>query len=478
MRSSRQSYSLFRPCGVTIDSLRLSAMIAQRLERLPVAAGLRRLVARISAGGWFEFYDLFMTGYIALGLVKSGLFSLLGTGVASLAGFAAAGFSGMFAGTLIFGWVSDRFGRKTTFTWSLVFYSLVTFAMALAPNALAIDCLRFLAGLGIGVQIVTIDAYISEIAPSRARGLLIALSQAIGYTAVPVVAFAAYLLVPHTFAGLDGWRWVALGGAAGAFFVWPIQSGLAESPRWLTSHGRNNEAYDALARIERQVGIDSAPQPPKPVSEVQRSTQGRPPQTLARIFSREYRARTFMLVSFNIFQTIGFYGFAAWIPVLLNQRGSDVTQSLHYSSIIAIVTPLGPLLAMRFADTLERKLQIVALAVSSAVCALVLAYVAAPWAIVTFGALITLVNTWFSCAFHAYQSELYPTAIRASAVGFVYSWSRLSSIFVGYLYTFMLRAHGVGAAFETIAAAMVISATIVALVGPLTNRKPLEVLAP
>ncbi|HXN08749.1 MAG TPA: hypothetical protein VN860_03720, partial [Candidatus Acidoferrales bacterium] len=66
---------------MTIDSAQLSATIAQRLERLPLAGGLRRLVARISAGGWFEFYDLFMTGYIALGLVKSGLFSMLGSGV-------------------------------------------------------------------------------------------------------------------------------------------------------------------------------------------------------------------------------------------------------------------------------------------------------------------------------------------------------------------------------------------------------------
>jgi putative MFS transporter len=460
---------------VTIDSPTPVLTIAQRLERLPLSAGLRKLVARISAGGWFEFYDLFMTGYIALGLVKSGLFSVLGTGVASLAGFTAAGFSGMFAGTLLFGWVSDRYGRKTTFTWSLVFYSIMTLGMALAHSALTIDCFRLLAGIGIGVQIVTIDAYISEIAPSRARGQLIALSQAICYTAVPVVAFAAYLLVPHTFAGFEGWRWVAIAGALGAVFVWPIVAGLVESPRWLASRGKNTEAYAALAHIEQQVGADREPQ----TASAEQVPQAQPRlAALRRIFSRDYRARTLMLVAFNIFQTIGFYGFAAWIPVLLNQRGADVAHALHYSSIIAIVTPLGPLLAVRFADTIERKAQIVVLSVFSSAFALGLAHLTAPWAIITFGTLITLVNTWFSSAFHAYQSELYPTAIRSGAVGFVYSWSRLSSIFVGYVYTFMLRAHGVAAAFETIAAAMVISATIVGLFGPLTNRKQLEVLAP
>ncbi len=460
---------------MTIDNAQAPLTIAQRLEMLPYGAGLRRLVARISVGGWFEFYDLFMSAYIALGLTAHGLYQTLGAGVASLAGFAACGFAGMFAGTLLFGWVSDRWGRTTTFTWSLIAYSILTAAMALAPTALEIDALRLLAGVAIGVQIVTIDAYISEIAPSHARGTLIAFSQAICYTAVPAVAFVAYLLVPHTIAGLDGWRWVALAGALGAIVAWPVRAGLAESPRWLQSRGRVREAERALDRIQEQVGVDENTAPLR--DELVASGDGRP-STIARLFNREYLRRTIMLSAFNIFQTFGFYGFATWIPVLLNRSGHGVAQSLHYTSIIAIVTPLGPLLAMRFADRLERKVQIVMLALASAVFALALARAIGPWAIIVCGALVTLANTWFSCAFHTYQSELYPTAIRAGAVGFVYGWSRLSSVFVGYLYAFMLRVHGVTAAFETMAAAMVISATIVGLLGPLTNRKQLEVLAP
>jgi MFS transporter, putative metabolite:H+ symporter len=112
------------------------------------------------------------------------------------------------------------------------------------------------------------------------------------------------------------------------------------------------------------------------------------------------------------------------------------------------------------------------------VFALSLGRLSAPWAIIVFGSLITIANTWFSAAFHAYQSELYPTAIRTTAVGFVYSWSRFSSIFVGYLFAFVLRMRGPSAAFDTIAAAMAISATIIGLWGPLTNRRELEVLAP
>ncbi len=451
----------------------MAATVAQRLEALPVNAGMRKLVARISAGGWFEFYDLFMSAYIALGLIQHGLFSATGSDLASVAGFTAAGFGGMFAGTLLFGWVSDRFGRKATFAWSLLGYSLMTAAMALSPSVLAVDAFRLVAGIGIGVQIVTIDAYISEIAPKASRGRLIALSQAITYTAVPVVAFVSYVFVPKTIAGLDGWRWVALAGAFGAVFVWPVATRLVESPRWLASRGRDAEAAEALQQIERQVG-GSKLQAPVQDRGVVRSAGAAAPS----IWSAAYRSRTLMLVAFNVVQTIGFYGFASWIPLLLYKGGITFVRSLEYTFIIALVTPLGPLLAVRFADAFERKWQIVVLAATSSVFGLLLAAARMPWAIIVCGTFVTLANTWFSCAFHAYQSELYPTPIRARAVGFVYSWSRLSSIFVGFLYAFILRESGTAAAFESIALAMVIAATIVAAFGPLTNRRQIEGLAP
>jgi MFS transporter, putative metabolite:H+ symporter len=445
--------------------------VAQRLEALPIAGSMRRLVARISAGGWFEFYDLFMSAYIALGLIRHGLFSATGGDLASVAGFTAAGFLGMFIGTLIFGWVSDQLGRRTTFIWSLLLYSVMTAAMALAPRALTIDLFRMIAGIGIGVQIVTIDAYISEIAPKDARGRLIALSQAITYTAVPTVAFVSYMLVPRTIAGLDGWRLVALIGAFGATLVWPIAAGLTESPRWLASRGKDARALEALSSIERQLGIvpQSDPKTPTAAAPAVRPSSG--------IWSPPYRSRTLMLTCFNIVQTIGYYGFASWIPILLYEGGVTFVRSLEYTFIIALVTPLGPLLAMRYADALERKWQIVVLALISAAFGFLLALARMPWAIIACGTLITLANTWFSSAFHAYQSELFPTRMRAKAVGFVYSWSRFSSIFVGFLYAVILRHAGSAAAFETIALAMLTSAAIVGLFGPLTNRKQIEVLA-
>ncbi|MGH6671379.1 MAG: MFS transporter, partial [Xanthobacteraceae bacterium] len=97
--------------------------VAARLDRLPASRHTRRLVTLLSLGGWFEFYDLFFTAYVALGLFKGGIFKPTTTGLFDLQGFAsfvAALFTGLFIGTIAFSWLSDRFGRRSIFTFSLL----------------------------------------------------------------------------------------------------------------------------------------------------------------------------------------------------------------------------------------------------------------------------------------------------------------------------------------------------------------------
>jgi len=406
------------------------------------------LVARISAGGWFEAYDLFMTSYIALGLYREKLFAPLGQGPAGFATFVGAGFAGMFAGTMLFGWVSDRFGRRATFAWSLIFYSLTTLFMSLSGSALAIDFWRLLAGVGIGVQIITIDAYVSEIAPAADRGRLIALSQAVTFTAVPVVAFLAAWLVPldlHIGAALiPGWRVVAAIGAAGALIAWQLRRGLPESAIW-----------------ERSRLISTAAVLP-----------------IAEIFAPSLRVRTIMLVAFNVLQTFGYYGFTSWVTTLLYQEHIEFVHSLEYTAIIALANPFGPIVAMFFADRVERKWQIAALAIVIAIAGLAFGAARSPVAIIMWGIAIALSINWFSSAFHAYQAELYPTRIRAQGVGFVYSFGRLSAIGVGYAVAAVTRSFGTQGVFVMIAAAMVVVGLIVAAFGPRTNRLELEAIAP
>src|SRR5580700_4780309 len=258
--------------------------VAARLDRLPPSRYTRRLITLLSLGGWFEFYDLFFTAYVAPGLFKAKIFTpptpvpfnshdLSGFVAAlfaslfdwhSFATFVAALFAGLFVGTLVFSYLSDRFGRRFIFTFSLLWYSIGAFIMAFQDTPQSIDLWRFIASIGLGVEIVNIDAYVSELVPKEQRGPAFAYNQFVMFTAVPVVAFLAWQLVPQTILGLDGWRWVVIIGSIGAFVIWWIRRNLPESPRWLDQHGRTAEADRIVGDLEARIRADTGKELPPP----------------------------------------------------------------------------------------------------------------------------------------------------------------------------------------------------------------------
>src|SRR5579872_191321 len=346
--------------SATASPMGSQATIAARLDRLPTTFHIKKLIALISLGGMFEFYDLFMIAYIALGLIKAGIFKATTTGLFDWNGYAsfvAASFAGLFVGTILFSYVSDRYGRRSIFTFSLLWYSVFTFIMAFQNTPQMIDLWRFIASVGIGVELVTIDSYISELTPKESRGRAIAVSQIITFTAVPIIALIATLLVPQTIFGLAGWRWVVIIGSLGAVAVWFIRLGLPESPRWLESHGRTKDADHVMSQIEQRVQAEANRPLPPPVI-----VEGEQPQLRGSWFemwSPQYRSRTIMLVIFNLFQTVGYYGFASWVPVLLFNHGITLVKSLEYTFIIAIANPFGSLISYLITDQTQRKWQIV-----------------------------------------------------------------------------------------------------------------------
>jgi len=267
---------------------------------------------------------------------------------------------------------------------------------------------------------------------------------------------------------LDGWRWVVLIGSTGAVFVWWIRLRVPESPRWLVLHGRLKEAEQIVATLEDEAG-ERLPLPTS-AKPAQPSPRGR----FLEIWQPPYRRRTIMLVVFNLFQTVGFYGFANWLPTLLIQQGITITNSLEYTFVIALAAPVGPLLVTRLADQIERKWQIVAAALLIAVTGMIFSQVRSAPLLIALGALLTLSNNVLSFAFHAYQPELYPTRIRAMAVGFAYSWSRISVVFSAFLIAFFLNRFGVGGVFALIAASMLVVVLAIGLLGPRTRKLALE----
>jgi MFS transporter, putative metabolite:H+ symporter len=459
-----------------------AADIAARLDRLPPSRTVWSIVVLISLGGVFEFYDLFFTAYVAPGMVKSGLFTAESLGVfASLDAVRVAGFgtfvfstfAGLWFGVVAFGHAADRFGRKSVFTWSLLWYVTATAIMAFQRTGQWINVWRFIAGVGFGVQLVTVDTYIVELVPLALRGRAFSINQFICFSIVPVIALLAWLMVPLTPFGFDGWRWVVLFGSVGAAIVWALRSGIPESPRWLASRGRIDEAERIVSDIERKVAAERGGllPDPKPVQLVH-GTQAR----LADIFSARYRRRTIMLSIFNAAQVIGFYGFNSWLPTLLIGRGINVTRGLEYAFIIAIAQPVGPLIGSLFADAVERKVQIIAGLACMAAAMTAFAFATSPPALILIGIAFTLAANIMSYAYHGYQAELFPTHIRSRAVSFVYSWSRLAAAFAGLMVGLLLARGGVPAVAVFIGAAMLLGIAMVAFLGPSTKGLALEQL--
>ncbi|WP_025097161.1 MFS transporter [Burkholderia sp. A1] len=454
------------------------ASVSARLDRLPPTRYFRGLVARIAIGGWFEFYEMFMAAYISLGLIKGGMYHATTEGIFDVNGFASflgSFFAGMFVGTVALGGFTDRFGRRAVFTGAMLIYSVATFAAAFQVSPEAMDAWRFVAGLGIGVQLITVDTYISELTPNHARGKYMAFSILVILTSVPTVALLSYVLVPHTILGLDGWRWVMIIGSAGALLIWLIRRDLPESPRWLESRQRVAEARAIVDRIESRVVAETGQPLAAPKLDAAAPEEGR--GSWSEIWRRPYLGRTLMLSLFNFCQTFGVYGFGAWVPVLLYSKGITITHSLLYTMVIAITTPLGAIGAMACAERIERKWQLAACAAVVAVAGVMFGMVREPALILLFGSAVTIANNWLIGIFHTYQAELYPTRIRARAVGFVFSWSRLSSIFVGFWVAALLKHYGVPAVFVLISSAMLVIVVAVGAFGPRSNGIRLEELS-
>ncbi|HEX7907238.1 MAG TPA: MFS transporter, partial [Paraburkholderia sp.] len=279
---------------------------------------------------------------------------------------------------------------------------------------------------------------------------------------------------PETVFGLDGWRVVVLAGSVGAIIVWFIRRAVPESPRWLAAQGNIEKSEQIVSRIETIVERQSGASLPPPVPAYEQPALRR--AALAELWRAPYRSRLLMLIVFNFCQAIGYYGFANWVPTLLIGQGITVTKSLLYSFIIAFAMPAGPLLAMLYADRIQRKHLIVGGALAVIVCGLAFGQMKEVVPLIILGVMISLAGQTVSVSFHAYQCELFPTEVRARASGIAYSASRIGAMMSGFIIASLLKDFGVPGVFTGITVFMILVALIIGVFGPRTNGVRLEEL--
>lgn len=444
--------------------------IGSRLDALPVGRVHRKIVLAIGLGLFFEVYEIFLSSTIATALKTE-----YGLGGTTLQLLMASSFLGMFIGAAAFGRIADRIGRRRAFLLNLVWFSVCSLLAAFAPNPTLLVAARFLAGIGIGAEYPVADSYLSDVLPKAHRGRLAAWAYTCSFLAVPALGFLALGLNGRSVWGVDGWRILLVIGAAGAVLVILMRRGLPESPRWLAGQGRIEEAREALRTFEAGSAVESMP-----VDDTVPTATATTPAVnpLARLRQSPYRARLIMMSVFHLFQPFGYYGFGTLAGLVLVARGFDVTSSLLFTALSFIGYPLGSLVSIPLLARWERKFLIIASVAAMAGCGIAFAVASNPALIVVFGVLTTAAANVFSNIYHVYQAEIFPSDVRATAVGWTYSISRLSSAALPFVLIPVLDKYGATAMFGVVLVALVIAVGVLAPIGPRTTGRSLEEINP
>src|SRR6202521_2381543 len=227
-----------------------------RLDRLPISSFHRRIMWLIGAGMFFDGFDIYLAATVLGAVLKSGFSTL-----AQNAEFVPATFVGMMLGSFVTGFLGDRYGRRFTYQANLAIFGVASIVAAFAPSMTVLILLRFAMGAGLGAENVVGYATMTEFVPPQARGKWLGAVSVFVVAGLPVTALLGTLIIPRF-----GWRIMFALGGLGALVVWHLRKALPESPRWLESIGRREEADAILRAIEQEVSLRHAPLKPPVIS--------------------------------------------------------------------------------------------------------------------------------------------------------------------------------------------------------------------
>lgn len=409
---------------------------------------------------FFELGDINSFSFAAPAILASWKLSI------STIGFiTSATFLGMFVGATTGGWFSDRVGRKRGLVLTTVWYAGFSLLNALVWEPIGLFITRLLTGIGLSAMTVVGVTYISEMFPASLRGTYQGWTMVVGLFGIPVTAYVARLCVPL---GSWGWRLIFVWGSLGILFRW-LAGRLEESPRWYESHGRFEEADAVLDKIEKYASGEVGVLP----TASNRLQAGSLRRGYTQLVARPYLSRTVMLVFTWMFQTLGFYGFASWVPTLLAAHGFSLVNSLAWSSAMWLGAVPGALTATLISDRWERRWWIPIVALLIALCGLMYGLTFRTTTIIVFGFLVALLQHVYTPLLYAYTPECYPSEIRNSGAGLAYGVGRLANVFGPLVVAFLFTHHGYTSVFVYIATCWVLVAIAVGGFGPLTKGRTL-----
>jgi MFS transporter, putative metabolite:H+ symporter len=437
-----------------------------RLDRLPISSFQYRIFWLVGAGMFFDGYDLYVAGGVLASTIQT-KFSTLPQNLQ----FVSLTFLGMTIGSLITGFVGDKYGRRFTYQINLLIFGLASFAAAFAQDMPQLIVCRFVQGLGLGAEIVVGYSTLTEFVPPASRGRWLSFMAFLTVCGFPVTAILGYLIIPTW-----GWRPMFVIAGVGSLIVWYLRKNLPESPRWLEAQGRTAEAEALMETIEKEVAAEKGPLPPPvvaaPVPQLGAADMFRPP-ILQRLL-----VGSWVLITINTL----IFGFVIFLPQFFLRQGLTITNSLGYTVVLAAASLVGCAVGAVLSDSIGRRWSIIGASILTIVTGWFYAHFNAgtdPALVLSVGAiLIVAIYIQTAILFGVYTPELFPTEIRLRANGICNTFGRGATVISPFVVGFLLVTYGLPGVIWLMIGLLVVQIVAVYFWGVEPARRPLEGLDP
>ena len=432
-----------------------------RLDRLPVGPFHYRIMWLIGAGMFLDGFDIYVAGTVLGATLHSGFSTLAQNAI-----FVSVTFVGMMIGAVGTGFLGDRYGRRFTYQMNLLLFGAASLAAAFAPNMTVLILLRLLIGIGLGAENVVGYSTMTEFVPAASRGRWLGLMAVFVVTGLPIASLVGWLIIP-----LLGWRAMFVIGGLGALVIWYMRKKLPESPRWLESVGRTDEAEALMVEIEAEAAR-TAPLPPvtaaAPIADA-------PKAGMAELFSGVLLSRLLVgCICLIVINTL-LYGFITWLPTFFIKQGLSVASSFGYSLVMGLGAPIGSAIGALTADAWGRKPTIIGASAMAVVMGLIYPNVSDPAFLLPVGFLLTVpIYVLVALLFAIYIPELFPTEIRLRASGICQSVGRGATIVTPFIVVWLFTNHGIAGVMALMVGLLILQIIVVALFGIEPRNRRLE----